>query len=128
MGRGWAVLDRIVIPYVMSTVEHQSPVVPAPIVVISPLRHGDRLSRDEFERRYAAMPHVKKAEPIEEIVFMPSPARFEHDGEPQEKRIFAGIKKKPQEVVFFWGFLLNFFDVTGSVYRFRKNNASLFYK
>ena len=36
------------------------------------LRAGDRLTRAEFERRYAAMPHVKKAELIEGVVYMPS--------------------------------------------------------
>ena len=40
-----------------------------------PLEPGDRLSRDEFERRYERMPHVKKAELIEGIVYMPSPVR-----------------------------------------------------
>jgi hypothetical protein len=30
---------------------------------------GDRLSRDEFERRHAAMPECKKAELIEGVVF-----------------------------------------------------------
>jgi len=34
---------------------------------------GDRLTRAEFERRYAAMPYVKKAELIEGVVYMPSP-------------------------------------------------------
>ena len=29
--------------------------------VIPPLENGDRLTRDEFERRYEAMPHIKKA-------------------------------------------------------------------
>lgn len=43
-----------------------------------PLEPGDRLSRAEFERRYAAMPHVKKAELIEGVVYMPSPARYDH--------------------------------------------------
>src|SRR5438552_1465531 len=40
-----------------------------------PLETGDRLSRDEFERRYQRMPHVKKAELIEGTVYMPSPLR-----------------------------------------------------
>ncbi len=40
------------------------------------LEAGDRLSRDEFERRYERMPHVKKAELIEGTVYMPSPVRF----------------------------------------------------
>ena len=43
-----------------------------------PLENGARLSRAEFERRYAAMPHVKKAELIEGVVYMPSPVRIEH--------------------------------------------------
>jgi len=34
---------------------------------IPPLRSGDHLTRDEFERRYAAMPDVNKAELIVEI-------------------------------------------------------------
>jgi Uma2 family endonuclease len=42
------------------------------------LENGDRLTRDEFERRYHRMPHVQKAELIEGVVFMPSPVR--HDG------------------------------------------------
>jgi Uma2 family endonuclease len=39
------------------------------------LEQGDRLSRDEFERRYERMPHVKKAELVEGTVYMPSPVR-----------------------------------------------------
>jgi Uma2 family endonuclease len=36
---------------------------------------GDRLNRDEFERRYRRMPQVKKAELVEGTVYMPSPVR-----------------------------------------------------
>jgi Uma2 family endonuclease len=43
---------------------------------IPPLENGDRLTRAEFERRYDAMPGLKKAELIEGQVYMPSPARF----------------------------------------------------
>ncbi len=43
-----------------------------------PLENGARLSRVEFERRYTAMPQIKKAELIEGVVFMPSPVRIEH--------------------------------------------------
>ena len=32
---------------------------------LPPLENGDRLTRAEFERRYAAMPEIKKAELIE---------------------------------------------------------------
>jgi hypothetical protein len=42
---------------------------------IPPLEPGDRLSRDEFERRFAAMPKLKKAELIEGVVYMPSPVQ-----------------------------------------------------
>jgi Uma2 family endonuclease len=45
-----------------------------------PLQAGDRLSRAEFERRYAAMPHLKKAELIEGVVYMPSPVTRRHAG------------------------------------------------
>jgi Uma2 family endonuclease len=40
------------------------------------LEAGDHLTRDEFERRYDAMPNVKKAELIEGVVYMPSPVRL----------------------------------------------------
>lgn len=41
-----------------------------------PLESGDRLKRDEFERRYANDPNVKKAELIEGVVYVASPLRF----------------------------------------------------
>lgn len=44
------------------------------------LENGDRLTRPEFERRYAAMPQVKKAELIEGIVYLPSPVRVRQHG------------------------------------------------
>jgi Uma2 family endonuclease len=47
-----------------------------------PLEPGDRLSRDEFERRYEAMPELKKAELIEGVVYMPSPVRVRRHGRP----------------------------------------------
>lgn len=43
-----------------------------------PLEPGDRLTRREFERRYEAMPHIKKAELIEGVVHMPSPVHASH--------------------------------------------------
>jgi Uma2 family endonuclease len=45
---------------------------------IPPLQPGDRLSRDEFERRYHAMPGVKKAELIEGEVYMASPVSYQN--------------------------------------------------
>ena len=47
-----------------------------------PLENGDRLTRAEFERRYEAMPHLKKAELIEGVVHMPSPTRHRRHGRP----------------------------------------------
>src|SRR4029453_6747716 len=49
---------------------------------IPPLEPGDRLTRDEFERRYEAMPRGIKAELLEGLVHMPSPTRFRRHGRP----------------------------------------------
>ena len=57
-------------------------VTPESRLVIPPLENGDRLSRFEFERRYEAMPHMKKAELIEGAVYMASPLRIRSHGEP----------------------------------------------
>lgn len=48
----------------------------------APLQPGDRLSRSEFERLYAASPNIKKAELVEGIVYMPSPTHHMKHGEP----------------------------------------------
>jgi hypothetical protein len=53
-----------------------------PPTVVPPLENGDHLTRDEFERRYEAMPHVKKAELIEGVVYMPSAVRLTLHGSP----------------------------------------------
>ena len=50
-----------------------------------PLQHGERLTRDEFERRYEAMPHLKKAELIEGVVYMPSPVRTDIHSDPHAR-------------------------------------------
>ena len=42
-----------------------------------PLENGDLLTRAEFERRYEAMPWLKKAELVEGVVYMGSPVRSE---------------------------------------------------
>jgi Uma2 family endonuclease len=64
----------------------------APLVPVPRLENGDRLSRDEFERRYHAMPEVKKAELIEGVVHMPSPVRLEgHGGEHGDLMTFLGV-------------------------------------
>lgn len=52
---------------------------------IPPLQSGDRLSRCEFERRYAADPHIKKAELIEGIVYVASSLRHRQHGKPHSR-------------------------------------------
>jgi Uma2 family endonuclease len=49
---------------------------------VPPLENGDVLTRAEFERRYEAMPHLKKAELIEGVVHVPSPVRHRNHGRP----------------------------------------------
>ena len=44
------------------------------------LENGDRLTRCEFERRYALRPDLKKAQLIEGVVYMPSPVSVAHAG------------------------------------------------
>jgi hypothetical protein len=49
---------------------------------LPPLESGDRLTAAEFERRYHAMPNVKKAELIDGEVHMPSPVSWNNHGSP----------------------------------------------
>ncbi|MDR3634529.1 MAG: Uma2 family endonuclease [Isosphaeraceae bacterium] len=53
--------------------------------IIPPLENGDRLSRAEFERRYDAMPGLKKAELIEGEVYIPSPVRHRRHSHPHAR-------------------------------------------
>jgi len=63
-------------------------------LALPPLESGDRLSRSEFERRYAAMPELKKAELIEGVVYVASPLRFEPHAEPHADIVtWLGIYK-----------------------------------
>jgi Uma2 family endonuclease len=52
---------------------------------LPPLESGDRLSRPEFERRYAAAPDIQKAELIEGMVYVASPLRFQQHAEPHSR-------------------------------------------
>ena len=47
-----------------------------------PLESGDRLTRAEFERRYATRTDIKKAELIEGVVYVSSPVRIDQHAEP----------------------------------------------
>jgi len=49
---------------------------------IPPLEPGDRLTRAEFERRWEAMPNLKRAELIEGVVYMAAAARHRKHGQP----------------------------------------------
>ncbi len=56
---------------------------------ILPLENGDRLTREEFHRRYEAMPENIKAELINGVVYMSSPVRVKKHGKPHFQ--FSGI-------------------------------------
>ena len=53
---------------------------PPAAACVPELENGDRLTRCEFERRYAARPDLKKAQLIEGTVYMPSPVSLAHSG------------------------------------------------
>lgn len=52
---------------------------------LAPLESGDHLTQREFERRYAAATHIRKAELIEGIVYVASPLRFTPHAEPHSR-------------------------------------------
>lgn len=59
---------------------------------IPPLEPGDRLTRDEFERRSNAMPNLKKAELIEGEVYMAAAVKFEgHAHEHNHLNVWSGM-------------------------------------
>jgi Uma2 family endonuclease len=62
------------------SLQAESPGVNLPVRQLLPLEPGDRLTRPEFERRYDAMPHLKKAELIDGVVYVPSRVRHEGHG------------------------------------------------
>ncbi len=78
----------------MSLVTSASRPNPLPESVVPPLENGDRLTREEFERRYLAMPENVRAELIEGVVFMASPVRFiDHAEQHGDLMIWAGNYK-----------------------------------
>jgi Uma2 family endonuclease len=66
----------------------QDPPLPSPI---PPLQSGDRLTVEEFERRYDAMPHLKKAELIEGVVYVGSPVSEDHASPHFDSIFWLGI-------------------------------------
>jgi len=62
----------------MVTAEGEEPMPLAPHVSTPPLPEGDPLTSDEFMRRWEEIPDLKHAEPIDGIVYMPSPVSRGH--------------------------------------------------
>lgn len=52
------------------------------------LKSGQRLTREEFHRRYEARPDLRRAELIEGVVSVPSPTRFAEHDEPAASMVF----------------------------------------
>jgi Uma2 family endonuclease len=74
---------------VIGSAVHRDMVVSAPSLnPLPPLENGDHLTRSEFLRRWEAMPHVRRAELIEGIVFMGAAVRHRQHGRPH--RILIG--------------------------------------
>jgi hypothetical protein len=56
----------------MTTVSEQRPI----------LESGDRLTRDEFHRRYSLRPDIRRAELVLGVVYVSSPVRTDGHGDP----------------------------------------------
>jgi Uma2 family endonuclease len=56
---------------------------PQPPKPVPPLQNGDRLTAEEFERRFNAMRGLTRAELIDGVVYMPPPVSDEDHGSPQ---------------------------------------------
>jgi Uma2 family endonuclease len=68
------------------TVKDPQVVTPGPAGTgAPPLEAGDRLTRAEFHRRYRLHPEIKKADPIDGMVYMPSPERYRQHDQPQSQ-------------------------------------------
>jgi Uma2 family endonuclease len=66
----------------MSTLTHLAAPPKAEVERIPPLQNGDRLTAEEYERRYDAMPDLKKAELINGVVYMAPPVSMEDHASP----------------------------------------------
>lgn len=60
---------------------------------VPPLAMGDRLTRDEFIRRWEANPRIERAELIGGIVYMPSPVTVEHGDTDGDVGAWLGVYK-----------------------------------
>jgi Uma2 family endonuclease len=57
---------------------------------VPPLLNGDNLTRDEFLRRWDAAPHIKFAELIGGIVYMPPPVALDHGDSDNDVAVWLG--------------------------------------
>lgn len=57
---------------------------------VPPLAAGDRLTREEFLKRWNAHPEIKLAELIGGIVYMPSPVKLEHGSVESDVGLWLG--------------------------------------
>lgn len=69
-------------------IQHPQPTMPIPSQTDAPapsvplLVSGQRLDRDEFERRYTAIPHLKQAELVEGVVLVPASVPYRSHSQP----------------------------------------------
>ena len=68
-----------------TTAGNASAVTAAALSQAAVLENGDHLTREEFERRYRAMPALKKAELVEGVVYMASPLRYRRHARPHSQ-------------------------------------------
>jgi Uma2 family endonuclease len=66
----------------MSTLAKPTLDAPEPKKRVPPLQNGDRLTAEEFDRRYEATPEGFKAELIKGVVYVASPVTFDEHGGP----------------------------------------------
>jgi Uma2 family endonuclease len=68
---------------------------------VPPLEPGDHLTSVEFERRWNAMPKLKKAELIKGVVYMPSPVGIRHGDSHAMLLLFLGYYASRTSLVVF---------------------------
>ena len=75
--------------FTMANTSSQETTAPATGILF--LESGDQLTQPEFERRYKAMSHLKKAELIEGVVYVPAALRFRSHAEPHGTILWGGF-------------------------------------
>jgi hypothetical protein len=62
--------------------------------LVQSLQNGDRLTREEYLRRYESMPEVKGAERIDGVVYLPSPVHLDYHSEPHSDILWLLVHYK----------------------------------